>query len=389
MTTAPTRRSRRRRTLLFIALALIAIRIALPWVLLHLLNDRLANMKGYYGHAQDLDLALFRGAYRIEGIYLDRMDTTRMQRTPFLGAGVIDLSVEWKALFHGSVVGELVIDSPRVDFTKDAVEPADVQKDTVALRDLLRDLMPLQINRVEAHEGTVRYLDPHSRPKVDVKMDHLELLALNLRNSYDSTELLPASIRANADVYGGTFAFDMRLDPLATDPRFDMNVSMKGMQLTRVNDFLQAYAKVDVNRGTFGLYAELATRDREFTGYVKPIVNDLDVLGPEDRHDSFLHKLWEGLVGTAGTLLTNPPHDQVATKVEFSGKLDGPRVDTWYAVIDLLRNAFIRALEPSIDHEISILNVGATPEEKPGFFKRLFGGDDAADERRKDRKKAK
>src|SRR5204863_428990 len=115
------------------------------------------------------------------------VDTVTHQRTPFLAAEVIDLSVEWKALFHGSVVGELVIERPNVVFTKEAAEPADMQKDTADFRDLLHDLMPLKINRIEMHDGAIHYIDPTSSPKVDVRMDTLELLALNLRNSYDSS----------------------------------------------------------------------------------------------------------------------------------------------------------------------------------------------------------
>lgn len=371
--TGPKRRSHRK-VLLYILLCLIAIRVALPYLLLHVLNERLAKIPHYYGHADDLDLALIRGAYQIEGLFLDRVDSVTQDRTKFIGAKVIDLSVEWKALFHGSIVGELVIEAPLVNFTKDKVEPAQVQKDTTSLGDLLHDLMPLQINRVEAHNGEVHYLDPTSKPKVDVQMDKVELLAKNLRNSYDSTALLPASLHADANVYGGRFDLNMKLNPLNRDPTFDLDVAMKGMELPQFNDFFKAYANIDVNKGTFGLYAEVATKDRKFAGYVKPIIKGLDVLGPEDTQDTFFHKVWEGIVGTAGSILTNPRKEQVATKLEFSGRLDDPDVHSWYAAIDLIRNAFIRALQPSIDRDISIVNVGRKSEEKEGFFKRLFGG---------------
>ncbi len=388
-TSPPARRHRTRRILLYVVLALIAIRIALPFVLLHFLNKRLADIPNYYGQAEDLDLALIRGAYRIENVFLDRVDSTTQERTPFIGAESIDLSVEWKALFHGSLVGELVIERPLVNFTKDKVEPAQVQRDTSSLGDLLKDLMPLQINRVEAHRGEIHYIDPTSSPKVDVKMDAVELLALNLRNSYDSTVVLPASLRADANVYGGTFVLNMKLNPLERDPTFDLDVSMKDMQLPLFNDFFQAYANVDVNRGTFGLYAEIATKERQFAGYVKPIVHDLDVLGPEDKGDTFFRKLWEGIAGTAGAILTNPREDHVATKLEFTGRLDDPNVHSWYAIIDLIRNAFIRALQPTIDREISIVNVGRKSEQDQGFFQRLFKKDDKDQRKAPPKKKEK
>lgn len=104
------------------------------------------------------------------------------------------------------------------------------------------------------------------------------------------------------------------------------------------------------------------------------------MLGPEDRKDTFFRKFWEGLVGTAGDLLTNPKKEQVAAKLQFKGSLDGPRANIFYAVVDLLRNAFIQALQPSLDQEVDISTVGAQEEEKKGFFKKLFGADGKKEE---------
>ncbi len=375
MTTPPSDRKRRRiRTVLIIIGVLVLIRLILPYLLLRVANNRLAKIPGYYGHIQDLDLALLRGAYRVQQFEMLKVDSVSQKRTPFLAAEDIDLSVEWKALFHGSIVGELVITKPEVRFTNGAAEPGQVVEDTTSFRELLDDMMPLRINRIEAHHGSVRYVDPASRPKVDVELNELDVLALNLSNSYDSVQLLPSSIVATALVYGGTLNFNMKLDPLAKDPTLDMNAELKSMQLTRVNEVLQAYANVDVNKGTFGLYTEVATRNREFEGYVKPVIKGLDVLGKEDRKDNVFQKLWEGMVGTVGDALTNPKKDQVATKVVIKGKLDGPRANIFYAVVDLLRNAFIQALKPALDQEVSIATVGAAESEHKGFFKKLFGG---------------
>jgi hypothetical protein len=371
------------RIVLIVVAAIVVLRLLLPYVILHFANDRLAKMPGYHGHIEDIDLALIRGAYMIDDIFIDKVDSTTQARSPFLAADIIDLSVEWKALFQGSLVGELVIEHPLVVFTLDSVEPAQVQEDTASFRDLLRDFMPLRINRVEAHNGELAYRDPKADPKVEVRMTSLEVLATNLRNSYDSTVLLPSRIEASSDLYGGRMTFNMGLDPLSERPLFDMNAELENMDLVQLNDFFKAYANADVNKGIFSMYTELATRDDAFTGYVKPLMKDLDVLGHEDRKDPFLRKLWEGIVGTGAALLTNPNKDQVATKLEMSGKLSDPNISTWYAVIDLLRNAFIRALAPEIENEVNIGTV-AEGQEKEGFFKRLFGGDE--DKKKQDRK---
>jgi hypothetical protein len=122
------------------------------------------------------------------------------------------------------------------------------------------------------------------------------------------------------------------------------------------------------------LYTEIATREGAFSGYVKPLIEDLDILGRDDKEDPLLHKLWEGLVGAAGSIVTNPKEDQVATKIPMQGRLEDPDILTWAAVIDILRNAFIRALEPAIDREIDITSpLQHEGEEEGGFLKNLFG----------------
>ncbi len=369
----PSRRKRLRIGLV-VLLALAGIRIALPYVLLHFANKRLANMAGYTGHIEDIDLALLRGAYRIETFYLDKVDSVSLDRTPFIAAGVIDLSVEWKALFDGGIVGELDIDRPRLRFTKDKAEPDDIQKDTTGLGDLLKDFMPLRINRLALTDGRIEYADEGSTPPLDLALTDLEALATNLSSIANEEALLPSTVTAKALLYGGGLTFHMALDPLSRTTLFDMDLTVENMDLPKVNDFFKAYADFDVNKGSLSLYTEIATRDGAFQGYVKPVIKDLDVLGKEDRKDNVLRKLWEGIVGTAGSILTNPKKDQIATKVLLEGRLDAPDVRTWTAVIQILRNAFICALEPAIDREIDIASpLSGEPEKKGGFLQAIFG----------------
>ena len=364
--------------ILGLVLLLVVLRLILPYFVLRYANKTLAEMDGYYGHVEDIDIALIRGAYKIDSIYLNKVDTATDKQSPFFAASEVDLSIEWKALFHGSLVGELVFENPRITFTKDKVEPKDVRDDSTDFRQLKDDFMPLQVNRCEINNGEVQYRDETSKPKVDIKLTSLYALATNLRNSYDSSVLLPATIQAHARVYEGTLDFFMKVNPLAEDPTFDMNADLKNTNLVLLNEFFQAYAKVDVNKGNFGMYTEVAAKEGKFTGYVKPLIKDLDVLGKEDRKDNIFRKLWEALAGLAGEVFENQPKDQVATKIPFEGRLDNPKADVWETVINVLENAFIRAIQPSIDHEITIASVEKTDkkEDKKNFFEKIFGKKD-------------
>lgn len=373
--------------LLIILGILIIVRLILPSVVLHYANKTLAGMNGYYGHIEDIDIALIRGAYKIDSIYLNKVDTITQKQTSFFSASEIDLSVEWKALFHGSIVGELIFEKPILKFSKDKVEPKDLRNDSTDFRKLLDDFMPLRVNRFEVNHGQIQYIDQFSSPRVDVTMTDVNVLALNLKNSYDSAVLLPATVQADADIYEGTLDFKMKLNPLADQPTFDMNAELKNTNLVLLNDFFQAYANLDVNKGTFGMYAEVAAKQGAFTGYVKPIVQGLDVYGPEDKKDNIFRKIWEGLAGGASEVLENQPKDQFATKIPFEGRLDDPKANLWVTITNVLQNAFINALQPSIDNDINIGSVEKKKKEKKTLLQKVFGKKD--DEEKDARKKAR
>jgi len=345
-------------------------------------------MPGYYGHIEDIDLALIRGAYRIDSIFINKQDTITKKQTKFFSASAIDLSLEWRALFHGSIVGELIFERPNLRFTREKVEPKDVEKDSSDLKELKEDFMPLQVNRFEILNGNVRYIDGTSNPKVDILMTNIHVVATNLRNSYDSSKLLPANVIARADVYEGEFTFNVNINPLAKKPAFDLNAELKDTNLVLLNDFFKAYAKIDVNKGKFGMYTEVAAKDGSFKGYVKPIIKDLDVLGHEDRDDNIFRKMWEGLVGFVGQVFKNQSEDQVATKIPFEGRLDNPETNIWITITNVLQNAFIQAIQPSIDSEINIASVEAPKPEKKTFLEKIFGSKDK-DEKKKDKKDKK
>lgn len=372
------------RIILSVIALVIIIRLMLPYVVLRYANKTLASMQDYYGHVEDIDLAIIRGAYVINNIYLNRIDSVTSEQTPFFNCNIIDLSVEWNALFHGRLVGELEFTGAELLFTKDKADPAQVQKDSGDFRKLLDSFMPLKVNRFEVNNGEIHYIDSSAKPPVNILINDTYILAKNLSSVRD-TSLLPAKINANANVYGGKLSFNMRLDPLSDHPVFDMNTELENTYLPSLNDFLKAYGKFDVSNGTFGLYTELAADKGKFTGYVKPVINNLDVVGAEDRSDNVLQKIWEGIVGAAGVILRNQKYDQVATKIPIEGTFKkDTHTDLWYAVFDLLRNAFIQALQPSIDYEINIRSVYSPPEkEKKGFFNKVFGKNNSGEEKKK------
>jgi hypothetical protein len=46
---------------IIIIVVLVVLRILLPYILLKYCNKSLSELKGYYGHIQDIDVSLYRG----------------------------------------------------------------------------------------------------------------------------------------------------------------------------------------------------------------------------------------------------------------------------------------------------------------------------------------
>ena len=387
-------RRRLLKIILAIVLVLVIFRLALPYIVLRYANKALAGLPGYYGHVQDIDIALIRGGYQLDNLFLNKVDSVTQAQTTLLKVETIDLSVEWKALFKGALVGEVIFERPMLRFTKDRAEPNDVKEDTTDFRILLDKFMPLNINRFEIIGGVLAYHDSTSKPVVSLELTNTNVLAQNLRTVYDKNDVLPATVDMNAYLYKGSLDVKMKLNPLAKHPTFDLNTELKNTNLPEMNEFFKAYGKFDVSRGTFGLFSEMAAKDNKFKGYVKPVITNLDILGPEDRKDGLLHKMWEGFVGAIGVVFRNQPKDQIATKVPIEGTFKAPDAGITNAIVQVIINAFIQALIPSIDNEISLKSLNAPVQEEKGFLGKLFSKDnkdqkDKREERKEERKERK
>src|SRR5690606_32806384 len=105
------------------------------------------------------------------------------------------------ALFQGALVGELALNAPKLRFTKDRAEIGEVVRDTTDFRQLLKDFMPLRVNRFEVFDGRIHYIDSSTTPVVDIALGQAYILAENLKNTTDDTEALPSTIHASAHAY--------------------------------------------------------------------------------------------------------------------------------------------------------------------------------------------
>jgi hypothetical protein len=364
-------RSRRRRSGLrrieivigVIILLAIVFRLALPSALKSYVNRQLARNPNYAGNVEDIDVHLWRGAYEIRNLKILKTDSE--VPAPLFEVKRMDLSIEWKEIFHGAIVGEVVLDQPEINFVAGPTEAETQTGKEGNWVQTLESLFPVKINRMEITQGTIHFQNFHSTPPVDIFLNGVTATATNLTNSRDLKEALPAGILARGTTLGeGGVEIQLQLNPMATTPTFEVTAQLTNVNLVALNDFLKAYGKFDVARGTFALYTSFAAADGKYDGYAKVFFEDLDVFAWEkERKKNILQIFWQAIVGGVGAVFRNHPKDTLATKIPFSGTYDSSQVDVWTAVGTLLRNAFISALVPKLDRTITVEEVKIKEEE--------------------------
>jgi hypothetical protein len=141
--------------------------------------------------------------------------------------------------------------------------------------------------------------------------------------------------------------------PETKGPDFALAASIEDTDIRALNPLLRAYGKFDVVQGFFSVYTEMRVKNRAVQGYVKPLLRELDVYDThQDKEKNLFQKLYEAVVGGVSDLLENTRRDEVATKVDMAGPLEDPQTSTWQALVNLIQNAFVRAILPGFEREL-------------------------------------
>jgi hypothetical protein len=351
-----------------ILLILIIARLMLPYFVTRYVNKVLGEIEGYQGSISDVDIALIRGAYVIYDLKIFKIDGHK--KVPFVDIPATDLSVEWSALFKGSIVGEIIFDKPKLNFIGgDGPEKKEGGNDTQTGEDVdwtvpIKKLLPLQINRLEIDHGTIAYYDFSANPKVSVTLDSLQLLATNLNNANRQKERLPSTVNATAtSIGGGKFDLTMAINILKQVPDLDMNLKFQGINMPALNDFFLAYSKIDVEKGTFNLFSELVVKDSEISGYVKPVAENVKIVNWEKDKKNPLNLAWQAIVGLLAEFFENQKENQFATKVPLQGNLKDIQSGVWPTIWNVFRNGFVKAFEKNTDNSIQFNNTKTEPED--------------------------
>jgi hypothetical protein len=341
-----------------IAVALIALRAALPYMVKDYVNGRLHALEAYDGRVSDIDIGLWRGAYRIDGIQIEKRGAK--QPTPFFDSRHVDLSVEWHSLFHGSLVAEAHFDEPKLNLV-DA--PTSGQSQTGSEEDWhqrLEELFPFRFNTIKIHDGTVTFRTPGIAVGDALNVRHVDGVVTNITNVVDTKKDAFADFRMTGEVLGNAKAWVYgSAEPFSRTATFDLNMSVEDVPIPKLNPWLREYLKADAKKGEFDLYLEVASANGRYEGFAKPILQNVQFMSLEDHPvKSPLKSLWNATLQLAAEIFENQPRKQVAARVPFHGELQGTaNTDILRTIASVLRNAFVGAFAHSIEDRISLENV--------------------------------
>lgn len=343
---------RKWKILLLVVILLIIARILLPYFLEKYVNKTLNDIPGYVGQVEDIDVALYRGAYVIEGLRLDKENATL--DVPLLHFAKSDISIEWKSLFKGRIVSEIVLHGPEVNyiFEDQKKTTPEGKPDVEDWTNALTDLVPIKINRLEAHDGRVNFVQFSANPNIDLVLKDISLWATNLQNVRRADNVLPSTITATAVSFGnGKASLNGKINVMKKIPDMDMEFSLEKANVTALNEMSINAVGVDFASGTFELYSEMAIADGYLKGYLKPMFINTELIGEEDQ--GFFEKIWEGFVGVFKFLFKNQGTDTLATKAPLEGDLNNVDTGLFATIIHIFKNAWISAFTTDVDEDIN------------------------------------
>ena len=333
--------------------ALIVLRLALPGIVKHYVNKQLNELPGYTGYVDDIDIALWRGAYVIKGLHLKKK--TDPPKYPFLEIDRSDLSIEWKPLFHGRLVGKITCDKHVLNILATESLHKEPSKDTWTAT--LKALMPITVNLFTVNGGRFAYYDFNKKPAHSWHIDDMHLVATNLANVQKKGERLPSDVNlTGTSIGGGRLKAYAKVNVLKEMPDFDGGIQLTNIDLTSLNPMLEADVKFDIERGKLDLFNKLSVMNGEISGYMKPFIKDLKVLDVKKdiKKGGPIRVVKKAVVGLVAGILKNHKTKKIATIVQLHGNVNNPKTSAWQTFLGVLKNAFVQALHESIGGDNAI-----------------------------------
>jgi len=211
----------------------------------HNVNQRL---KGYTARIGVLHFHPLR-------LSLDLEDTTIVQdahpEPPVAHIPLLHAGVHWRALLHGRLVADFLIDNPKFNINLRQAKKEVEDKTPVTNRgwqDALQEIYPLKINVFTVENADITYVD--EGPFKPLRLSKVNFQAYDIRNTRSKQSTYPSEIHLDGIVFdSGRVVLDGRADFLAKPiPGIKSDFSLQQVELDYFKPIIQRY-HVDVRKG--------------------------------------------------------------------------------------------------------------------------------------------
>ena len=334
-----------------------AVRLYLPYVVTNYINSTLSQSKDYDGRVGDVDLMLWRGAYSLEHVLLNKANG-QVDR-PLFKANYIEFTLSWSQLFKGAVVGRVVVNSPEINFVDGNTDEESQSGENANWLSIADQLFPLRIDKLAINQGKIAFHNPDTTPVIDIALHDIQLEINNLVNSDNLSDSRVATAKAKGQTAEqGTISLKAKLNPSTNAPTFDIDIHADKVGLVNFKNLLNTYAPFDLEAGSLTLAAEVASNEGKVKGYIKPILHNVEVFswkGDVERDgDGFYEISVEAISALITELFENQSEDQIATRIPIEGDLSSPETQNWQAFTAILRNAFVQALNGNVEESVEL-----------------------------------
>ena len=294
----------------------------------------------------------FKGRMELSRVALDRLGPLAAPYGLSVGRGTFGVAarVEYSPEVKVVDLEYADLDGLQADYTYRKVSARSVKKAVKEATDKAQKVtgvpnVRLAARRISIKDATLGFVNDEAQPRYRVYLSDIDARVENFTNRLTEGAM---TARVTARFMGsGETVVAATVRPEGEGPDFDLSTRIEHVDVRRMNDLLRAHGKIDIASGLFSVYSELHVKSGRVAGYVKPLIHDLKVYAPQqDREKSVGQKIKEKTADIVSKLLRNRPRQDIATIAPITGPLENPKADTWATMVNLVQNAFFKAILP-------------------------------------------
>jgi hypothetical protein len=339
-----------------LTIAILLVYFILPRIVFKTLQRHIEQMENYSGSIQAVHIGYLPLGLTLEGLQLKHKEAT----FPIISTANILIKPHWPLFYKGALMLDAVVIKPQINLVAKKSQAIKLPGGKKTIQEQQR--LPIMVHSITFENAKVQFYRSlkdglNNRPIFAVWQINGSVNNLTGKPGNNSA-LLPSSLELSGKTYGNApLHLHVAFNPLALQPTFDLDGELKQLNLAELNPMLRSYTGVKVRQGLLSLYIEAAAANGKITGYVKPLLQGLQVQEPAKTNINALDKFYQRVVEKVNKVLENNNTKASGTRIPIRGNINDPHADLWSVILELLRNAFIQALLPRVDQSIQINDV--------------------------------